>query len=176
MADQDKAVFKVIINGPINRVWQEITRTDIPQKCMFNMRIHTPGNALKLGAPMQARTKSGKYVGVIGKVLEFDPPRRYAHTFKFTRFDDPPCKVTYDLREVPQGTEFTLTISDLTAGTKTAKQMIAGSKLIVNTLKRVVETGKPSFGVRALYVLFGILEPLNPKSTRVEHWSLEQTV
>ena len=54
--------------------------------------------------------------------------------------------------------------------------MIAGSKLIVNTLKRVVETGKPSFGVRALYVLFGILEPLNPKSTRVEHWSLEQTV
>src|SRR3954470_3359660 len=102
MADQhaapDKAVFKVVIKGPIERVWQEITRTDIPQKCMFNMRIHTPGNALKLGAPMQARTQSGKYVGVVGKVLEFDPPRRYSHTFKFTRFDDPPCKVTYDLR------------------------------------------------------------------------------
>jgi uncharacterized protein YndB with AHSA1/START domain len=176
MADQDKAVFKVVIHGPIEKVWHEITRTDVPQKCMFNMRIHTPGNALKPGAPMQARTKSGKYVGVVGKVLEYDPPRRYSHTFMFTRFDDPPCKVTYDLREVPAGTEFTLTISDLTPGTKTARQMTAGSKLIVNTLKRVVETGKPSFGVRALYVLFGILEPLNPRSTRVENWSLENSI
>lgn len=176
MAEQDKAVFRVIIHGPIERVWHEITRTDIPQKCMFNSLISTPGGVLKVGAPMQARTASGKHVGVVGKVLELDPPRRYAHTFKFTRFDDPPCKVTYDLREVPEGTEFTLTITDLPAGTKTAKQMTAGSKLIVNTLKNVVETGRPSFGVRCFFKLFGVLEVLMPKHTRVEHWPLERTV
>jgi len=176
MAEQENAVFKVMIHGPIERVWNEITRTDIPQKCMFNSLICTPGGKLKVGSPMQARTASGKHVGVVGKVLEFDPPRRYVHTFKFTRFDDPPCKVTYDLRPVADGTEFTLTISDLAPGTKTAKQMTAGSKLIVNTLKNVIETGRPSFGVRCFYMLFGLLEPIMPKHTRVENWPLERTV
>jgi len=176
MAEQGKTVFKVIIHGPIERVWHEITRTDIPQKCMFNSMIHTPAGVLKVGAPMHARTASGKHVGVVGKVLELDPPRRYSHTFKFTRFDDPPCTVTYDLRPVPEGTEFTLTISDLPLGTKTAKQMTTGSKLIVNTLKNVVETGRPSFGVRCFYTLFGLLEPLWPKHTRVEHWPLERAI
>src|SRR5215212_3189107 len=103
----EQAVFKVMINGPIEAVWREITRTDKPQKCMFNMRLHTPG--LKPGAPIRMRTTSGKYTGVIGEVLEFDPPRKYSHTFKFTNFDDPPCTVTYELREAsPRATEFTL--------------------------------------------------------------------
>ena len=62
------------------------------------------------------------------------------------------------------------------SGTKTAKQMTAGSKLIVNTLKNVIETGRPSFGVRCFYMLFGLLEPIMPKHTRVENWPLERTV
>jgi hypothetical protein len=109
---------------------------------------------------------------VVGEVLEFDPPHRYSHTFRFTRFDDPPCKVTYDLREVEGGTEFTLTVDDIPVGTKTAKQMLPGSKMIVNTLKNIVETGRPSFGVRLLYVLFGALEFLSPRKTRAENWPL----
>jgi hypothetical protein len=42
----------------------------------------------------------------------------------------------------------------------------------LNTVKRLVETGRPSFGVRMLYVLFKVLEPLSPKKTRAENWPL----
>src|SRR6266480_3250448 len=115
-APTTSAVYKVVIRGTIQAVWREITKTGAAQQAMFNMRLHTTG--LKPGAPIRVRTKSGTYTPIVGEVLEFDPPHRYAHTFRFTQYDDPPCKVTYDLKEVTGGVEFTLTISDLPEGTK----------------------------------------------------------
>src|SRR5262245_8362308 len=169
-APATSAVYKVTIRGTIQQVWREITRTDSVQQAMFNMRLHTTG--LRPGAPIRVRTKSGKYTPIVGEVLEFDPPHRYAHTFRFTQYDDPPCKVIYDLKEVEDGVEFTLTIDDMPAGTKTAKQMKQGGSMIVNTLRRIVETGRPSFAVRVLYRIFRMLEFLSPKKTRSENWPL----
>src|SRR5438445_751360 len=152
MGESDKAVFRVVIHGSIDSVWREITKTDELQKCMFNMRLDTDG--LRPGGQIRMRSPSGKYTGVVGEVLEFQPPHRYVHTFRFTQFDDPPCTVIHELKEVTGGTEYTLTHENLPAGTKTAKQMNQGGGLIVKTLKSVVETGRPSFGVRLLYKVF----------------------
>lgn len=69
--------------------------------------------------------------------------------------------------------EFTLTVTEVPEGTKTAKQMAQGGNMIVNTLKRVIETGKPSFGIRMLYGLFKVLEPISPKQCRSEHWPID---
>ncbi len=169
----ERAVFKVMIRGPIDAVWREITKTDSVQKAMFNMRLHTPG--LKSGAPFQMRSKDGKVVGIVGDVLEFDPPHRYVTTFRFTRFDDPPCKITYELREVAGGTEFVMTLDDLPPGTVTSKQMVQGGPLIINTLKSLVETGKLPLGTRVLYAMFALMGPLAPKKTRVENWPLSES-
>ena len=169
----ERAVFKVFIKGPIEAVWREITKTDAVQKCFFNMRLHTPG--LKPGAPFQMRTKDGKFVGVVGEVLEFDPPRRYVTTFKFTKFDDPPCKIIYDLKEVAGGTEFMMTFDDLPAGTTTAKQMTSGGNFITSALKAIVETGRPPLGTRIIYVLIGALQFLTPKRCRTDQWPMDRS-
>ena len=168
MAGTERAVFKVLIKGKIQDVWREITKTNEPQGCMFNAQLHTPG--LKPGAPIRMRTKNGKYTSVVGDGIDFDPPHRYSHTFRFTHLDDPPCKVIYELKEVKDGVEFTLTCEDMSTGTKTTKQMKQGGTMIVNTLKAIVETGKPSLGIRMLYVLFKVLEPTSPKMCRTENW------
>lgn len=170
MPERERAVFRIFIRGTLDAVWREITRTDAPQRCMFNMRLHTDG--LRPGGKIRMRTASGKYTGVVGEVLEFDPPRRYAHTFRFTSYDDPECKVIYDLREVADGVEFTLTLEDLPAGTRTAREMTRGATMIVNTLKAVVETGRPALGTRLLFVLFKIMEPFSPRRLRSENWPL----
>jgi uncharacterized protein YndB with AHSA1/START domain len=171
MAETERAVFKVFIRGSVDAVWREITKTDTAQACMFNMRLHTPG--LKPGAPIRMRTKNGKYTGVVGEVLEYDPPRKYSHTFKFTNYDDPPCTVTYELKPVAGGVEFTMMLDEMPKGTKTAKQMVQGGQMIVNTLKAVVETGKPPLGTRILYGMFSVLEPfVSPKATRTENWPM----
>jgi len=172
VAEHEKAVFRVFIRGSIQDVWREITKERELQKCMFNMRLDTDG--LRPGGQIRMRSPSGRYTGVVGEVLEFNPPHRYVHTFRFTQFDDPPCTVIHELKEVEGGVEYTLTNENVPAGTRTAKQMNQGGALICKTLKAVVESGRPSFGVRLLYRLFGLLEPLTPRKCRSENWPLDR--
>ena len=84
MAEGDRALFEIHIRGAIEDVWRQITKTDEPQETFFNMYMDTTDGALAVGNPMRMLTKSRKYAGAIGEVLEFDPPHRFAHTFKFT--------------------------------------------------------------------------------------------
>lgn len=161
-------MFRVTIASTIDAVWHEITKTDEPIPAFFNSQMHV--GRLVAGSRLAMRTPDGKYTGVVGEILEFDPPRRFAHTFQFTNLDDPPCQVIYTLEEVSGGVQFTLEIADLPVGTKTAKQMLQGGKMIVNTLKSVMETGKPSFGTRMLFVLFKLLQPMSPKKCLSANW------
>lgn len=161
-------MFRVLIQGSLDDVWNEITRTDEPIAAFFNNRMHV--GELKAGSKLAMRSPDGKWTGVVGEVLEVVPRQRFSHTFRFTNFDDPECIVIYDLEEKDGGVQFTLTIENLPTGTKTAKQMVQGGTMIVNTLKAVIETGRPSFGTRMLFVLFKLLAPFSPKKCRSENW------
>jgi uncharacterized protein YndB with AHSA1/START domain len=172
MPESEKMVFKIFIRGPIEAVWREITKTDAPQLAMFNMKLDTDG--LRPGGQIRMRSPNGKYTAIVGEVLEFQPPHRYVHTFRFTQYDDAPCTVIHELKEVAGGVEYTLTHENVPVGTKTEKQMNQGGSLIVNTLKSVIERGRPSFGVRLLYLLFKVLGPLTPKKCRSENWPLDR--
>ncbi len=55
-----------------------------------------------------------------------------------------------------------------------AKQMVQGGPMIVNTLKAVIETGRPSLGTRALFALFRAMQPFTPKKCRTEHWPVAE--
>lgn len=171
MPESNTAMFSVLIRASLEDVWHEITKTDEPIACFFNTQMHVA--QLAPGSKLAMRTADGKYTGVVGEILEVIPLKRFSHTFRFTNFDDPPCKVINELEEVDGGVQFTLTIEELTPGTKSAKQMLQGGKMIVNTLKSVMETGKPSFGVRCLYGLFKLLQPFSPKQCRSENWPVD---
>jgi len=74
--------------------------------------------------------------------------------------------------EVPEGVEFVMTLEDMPVGTKTAKQMTQGGTMIINTLKAIVENGRPTLGTRMIYGVMRLTEPLSPKRCRVENWPL----
>ena len=171
MPDTITLVSRIVIKGTMQAVWNELTKTDGLQGAMFNTQMHT--NGLKPGGQIRMRSADGKFTSVVGEILEMDPPRKYSHTFRFTNLDDPPCVVTYDLREVDGGVEFTLTSSNVPAGSKTAKEMARGGDMIVKSMKAIIETGKPPFGTRMLYVLFKVMGPFSPKSMRSENWPLD---
>jgi len=170
-AAADRNVYRVHINGSIEDVWHEITRTDRPIRAFFNNRMHV--GTLAPGSRIAMRSANGKWTGVVGEIVEFDPPHRFAHTFRFTDLDDPECIVTYELEEVDGGTRFTLRISDLAEGTKTAKRMRQGATMINNTLKSVIETGRPSLAIRMMHVMMKAMAPMSPRRCRSEHWPVE---
>jgi uncharacterized protein YndB with AHSA1/START domain len=121
---------------------------------------------------MQMRTPSGKYAIVRGEVVDFDPPRRFAHTHQFTQHGDPFCTVVYDLKKVDAGVEVTLTVENIPAGTKSANEMMKGGDFILKNLKAIVETGRPPLGTRVMYAMFGALEFVLPAKTKSENWPL----
>jgi uncharacterized protein YndB with AHSA1/START domain len=164
------AVFRIVIQADIQRVWRELTKTDEAQGAVFNAWLHTSG--LVPGARMQMRTGTGKHVLVVGDIVEVDPPHRFVHTHRFTQHDDPVCKVAYELKPVAGGVEVTLRVFGMVAGTATAKSMQQGGDMILKSLKSIAETGRPPFGIRLMYVAFGLMEFVLPARTRVEHWPL----
>ncbi len=165
-----KAVFKIVIDGTMEAIFRELTKTDSPQGAVFNSMLTSKG--LAPGNRMQMRTVSGGHTIVEGQVVEYTPPHRFAHTHRFTQHDDPVCKVVYDLKQVPGGVEVTLTVEDVPMGTKTATEMQRGGMFILNNLKSIVETGKPPLATRLMYGAFGALEFVLPKKTKTEHWPL----
>jgi uncharacterized protein YndB with AHSA1/START domain len=165
---------RVVIRAPINRVWAELTRCNSVLPFFFNSRCATPG--LEPGAPIRMMSKDGKYASVVGDVLEFEPPHRYAHTFKFTNLDDPPCVVRYVLKEVDGGTEFTLISENVPAGTKSEKYMKTGAEFIAQNFKSFVETGKPTTSGRFQLFMMGLFAPLTPKSCRAENWPMDRKI
>lgn len=166
----DRLVNKIVIRGRIEDIWRELTKDNEPQAAVFNAWLHA--QRLAPGAKLQMRTGDGKFVLVIGEVLEFSPPNRFAHTFRFTQFDDPPCTVIYELKPVADGVEVSLIVENIPVGTRTAKEMTSGATLILNTLKAVVETGRPAFGTRVMYWLMGAMTFVLPKRCRAEAWPL----
>ena len=170
MTDERRLVSKVRIRASAERVWRELTKHDEPQAAVFNAWLHA--QAMAPGAVIQMRTVDGRNVLVIGRILEVDPPRRFAHTFRFTQYDDPECTVIYELVNVGGEVDVTLTVDNLPVGTRTAKEMAKGAKLILETLKSVAETGRPKLSTRVMYAIFGKLGFILPKRTRAEHWPL----
>jgi hypothetical protein len=168
--DTTKAVFRIVINGSIDAVWRELTKQGEPQAAVFNAWLHA--QAMQVGKKMQMTTKGRSHVMVVGTITAFDPPTRFAHTFKFTQMDDPECEVTYDLKQLPAGVECTLTVDRMPVGTKTAKSMQDGGDKILSLLKSMVETGKVPFGTRLLYAMMDKMLFVLPKSLRSENWPL----
>lgn len=166
----NRLVSKIVIAGSQDAIWHQLTKQGEPQAAVFNAWLHA--QALEPGRVIQMRTASGRKVIVTGEVVEYDPPHRFVHTFRFTQYDDPPCTVTYELKPVAGGVEVSLIVDNLPVGTPTGKNMESGSKAILETLKQVVENGRPKLATRLMYTVFGTMEFVLPKRCDARHWPL----
>lgn len=171
-SERETIVAKVFIEAAPEAVWREITKTDEAQGCFFNAWLHTTG--LRAGGSVAMRDRSGRYTAVVGKIVTWDPPRRFAHTFRFTRYDEAECTVIYDIEPTEGGVTFTLTVDGVPRGGRTEKDMRGGAKMICSSLKRIVEKGGLAPGLRIAFRLMEWLGPvITPARCRTENWPLE---
>ena len=80
--------------------------------------------------------------------------------------------MTYDLKATQEGTEFTLTASEIPSRSKTEKYMKQGGEFIVTTLKSVVENKPLPFNSKFVLLMCAITQPFTPKKALSKHWPL----
>ena len=164
--EPSRQLYRVNINASIEDVWDVLTRQGQPLPFFFGSVLHTTG--LCPGAPIRMRTPNNKYTGVVGEVLEFEPPHRYSHTFKFTSLDDPVCNVTYELKQLESSVELTLITERVPPDTKTEKYMAGGGVFITETLKAIVETGRPPLKSRFILLMCAPVTPDDAKADTLD--------
>lgn len=156
----DRVVTSLDIKATIEQAWHEITKTGALQRACFDTILVTD---LKPGSPYRYTTYNGKRTLIKGTILEVDPPRRLAMTFKFLGAKEPEAKVIYELQAIPGGVRVTIVHEGLDTATREGRQFADGWKTFLKNLDAVLVTGKPPLGARIQYFIFRLVLPFMPK-------------
>ena len=160
-------VCSIVIAAPVQKVWDEITKTGAIQRPLYNTYLECD---LKPGAPLRYTSINRKRVFVAGEVLEIEPPRRFRHTYIFTMSPEPVTEVTWELEEVPEGCRVTITHAGWTQK-KDADKHAAGWQEILGLLKSQLETGDIPTKTKIVYAVQGWFMWALPSKTKYENWS-----
>jgi uncharacterized protein YndB with AHSA1/START domain len=158
---EGRVVTSIDISVPVEAAWREITKTGAVQRACFDAVLVSD---LRPGSPYRYTTPDGKRTLFRGTILEVDPPRRFAITFKFPGSKGPEAKVIYELEAIPAGVRVTIVHEGVETTTRQGRSEAGGWKTFLGNLRAVLEKGKPPLGTRIQYFLFRLLLPLFPKT------------
>ncbi|MCA9737874.1 MAG: SRPBCC domain-containing protein [Gemmatimonadota bacterium] len=160
-------VLSIHIAVPVQKVWDEITKTGKIQRALYNTVLEgslEPGSRLRFYSPDKQR------VFVVGEVVEVEPPRRFAHTYWFTMWrGGGPTLVTWELEEEAGGCRVTVTHSGWAAEHEARDKTGAGWREILALLKSELETGSIPLKTRILYRVMGWFSFALPAKTTRAH-------
>jgi uncharacterized protein YndB with AHSA1/START domain len=160
-------VASIHIAVPMERVWEEITKTGQVQRALYNTVLETE---LRPGARLRYYSPNRRRVFIVGEIVEVDPPRKFSHTYWFTMWKGGgPTLVTWELREESGGCRVTVTHSGWTSEHEAAEKTGAGWREILGLLKQDLETGTIPLKTRVMYALMSWFLFAMPKTTTREH-------
>jgi uncharacterized protein YndB with AHSA1/START domain len=139
-------VHQVFIRATPEAIWEAITRPEFTVKYFYGTRVESD---LAVGSPFLYRAGDSEELLVEGEVIESDPPKRLAVSWRFL-YDpelaaEEPSRVTWEIEPQEGGyCKFTAVHEGL--GEKSAAQVSGGWPLIISGLKTLLETGKPLAG------------------------------
>jgi len=154
--------MSIHINVPVQRVWDEITKTGRIQRPLYNTVLESdllPGSRLRYYSPDKKR------VFVVGEVVDVEPPRKLSHTYMLTTRVEPPTLVTWELQEEAGGCRVTVTHSGWTMEHKAPEKSAGGWEEILGLLKQELETGDIPTKTKVMYRAMGWFMFMMPKTT-----------
>jgi uncharacterized protein YndB with AHSA1/START domain len=139
-----KTVYVIYIAATPEKIWQALTEPEFTARYFFGRTIELEPKA---GGCFVLRMPDGR-VDVQGKVVDYDPPRKLAVTWRVEWNDDmrqlPECLVTYEIAAAGEAVRLTLTES---YSWEVPDAMLAGGRAgwpaILSSLKTLLETGNP---------------------------------
>ena len=134
-------VYVIYIASTPEKVFQALTDEKMSEQYWVGNRVVSDW---KIGAPFTLKLKR-EDKDVTGKVLEFDPPRRLAYTFRAAHAGmgaEPPSRVTFELEPQRDQVKLTVVHDKFEPGSKAFESVSRGWPLVLSSLKSYLETGK----------------------------------
>lgn len=140
MQTNHKSTYQTIIKAPNNKVWDALTKPELVKQYFFGSDQQTdwkPGSEILWTGDYEGKSYTDK-----GVVREFVPNERlsYSYLSSWSDMEDKPenyLLVSYELKEVPDGTELTITQSNYDE--ERAKHSAANWAVVIDGLKKIVE-------------------------------------
>jgi uncharacterized protein YndB with AHSA1/START domain len=133
-------VYVTYIETTPEKLWEALTDSAFSRSYWFGTELRTDW---KIGSPF-ALVMNGTTTDV-GKVLEYDRPRRLSYTFQHVLQDDlrneRPSKVVFVLEPHGKLVKLTLTHEDFAEASKLLDGISKGWPAILSSLKSLMETG-----------------------------------
>ena len=137
-------VYVTYIASTPEMVWEALTRAEFTRQYFFGHSIEVEA---KVGGNFILRAPDGS-VHMSGQVIEYDPPRRLATTWRVEGMESfrelPESLVTYEIE--PMGGSVKLTMTEAHQW-EVPDAILAGGRqgwpFILSSLKSVLETGNP---------------------------------
>lgn len=135
-----KSTYQTVVNAPVEKVWEALTKAEIVKQYFFGSNQVTDW---KVGSPI---TFTGEYEGQSykdkGTVLEYVPNKRLSFSYlsSWSNLPDEPnnyLQVTYQTEPVAQGTQ--LTITQTNYDEERAKHSQQSWATVIDGLKKIVE-------------------------------------
>jgi len=138
-----KTVYVTYIAAPPDKVWAALTSSEFTRQYFFGRSIEIE---LKVGGGFVLRMPDGR-VDVQGRVVECDPPRKLAVTWRVEWIEEmrklPECLVTYQIDALDGAVRLTMSEAHQW---DVPDEILAGGRmgwpLILSSLKSLLETGK----------------------------------
>lgn len=140
METRHKTSYQTTIKAPVSKVWKALTDPGIVKQYFFGSDLVTdwkPGSAIFFQGAYEGKPYKDK-----GTVLEYtaDKSLSYSYLSSWSGMDDKPENyliVTYQVKEVPDGTE--LSITQTNYDEERAKHSQQNWKNVIDALKKIVE-------------------------------------
>ena len=159
-------VISIHIAVPVQRVWDEITKTGRVQKSLYNTVLDTE---LRRGAKLRYYSPDRKRVFIVGEIVEVVPPHTFSHTYQMLiNGVEPPTLVTWTLKEENGGTRVTIRHSGYTSAHKAPEKVAGGWRQILGFLKTELETGDIPFSAKLMYGMMGAFMFMLRRETKTE--------
>jgi uncharacterized protein YndB with AHSA1/START domain len=140
-------VYQLFIKASPDAIWQALLDPEFTEQYFHGTRFDSM--TYEAGAPFVSRIAADGRVAVEGTILEFDPPRRFVHTWRAMYADgladETPSRVSWEIEAQDQGyCKVTVVHDQLEGAPKTAESVSGdGWMYVLSGLKTLLETGSP---------------------------------
>lgn len=137
-------VYVTYIATTPERLWEALTQGEFTQQYWYGRRIESDW---RTGSPVRFFDGNSDYLTDSGVVLESDPPRRLAYSFR-NEFDPQATelgysRVSFSLEAHPEGLVKLTLVHDELPSEEMAQGFREGWAPILSSLKTFLETGRP---------------------------------